>query len=374
MPKKPAEIGIDMKKRKTRELLYSPDTLKLEILNTPVNRLGLTLKGTLVDAAIRRVHEDMARVGITQLDPNFYISSGYGCVAGTTNIAVGFYDFNEPLRELNREFRGWMYDPADILQIIRHEVGHAFCYAYKLYRTKEFRRVFNVKGHFFYTYPEHEGSRPNPWSADFVNPAGDYYAQKHPDEDFAETFSVWLTPEIDWLGQFRSKPGALKKLAYVEKAVADFGKQETLLTNGGSNTLDVPIEGLAATVAQFFGAKTSQVNVYRRRATGYVDADLRELFQGPPRVLPLARFRREYHRANRFLHTYKRLLVNRVSYWASVDDYVVSDLIDKLALRARAMDRYVKVADLEKKLIEVTSYLTVLCRNYQEVEQYFRKA
>lgn len=363
-----------MKKRKTRELLYSADTLKLETLTTPINKLGLAIKGTLIDEAIRRTRDDMARVGITQLNPNFYISNGYGCVAGTTNIAVGFYDCNDILRDLNEEFRGFHYDPADILQIMRHEVGHAFCYAYKLYRTKEFRKLFKVKGHFFYTYPQHAGNRPNPWSADFVNPAGDYYAQTHPDEDFAETFSVWLTPEIDWLGQFRSKPGALKKLAYVEQVVADFGKQDTLLTNGGSNTLDVPLEQLSVTVAQFFGAKTAQVNVYRRRATGYVDADMRDLFQGPPRVLPLKRFHREYRRANRFLHTYKRLLVNRVSHWVQVEDYVVSDLIDKLALRCRATDRYVKVADFEKKLIEVTAYLTVLCRDYREAEQYFRKA
>jgi hypothetical protein len=128
------------------------------------------------------------------------------------------------------------------------------------------------------------------------------------------------------------------------------------------------------TVAQFFGAKTAQVNVYRRRATGYVDADLRELFQGPPRILPLNRFRREYRRASRFLRTYKRLLINRVSYWVEVEDFVVSDLIDKLASRARTTERFVKVADYEKKLIEVTSYLTVLCRNYQETEQYFRGA
>jgi len=361
-----------MKKRKTRELLYSNDTLKLEILTTPINQLGLQIKGTLIDEAIRRTREDMARVGLTQLNPAFYVSNGYGCVAGTTNIAVGFYDCNDPLRDLNQEFRSFRYDPADILQIMRHEVGHAFCYAYKLYRAPEFRKLFKVKGHFFYTYPQHLGSRPNPWSADFVNPAGDYYAQKHPDEDFAETFSVWLNPDIDWVGQFRSKPGALKKLAYVEQAVAEFGRQDILLTNGGSGTLDLPVEQLSMTVAQFLGAKTAQVNTYRRRATGFVDPDLRELFQGPPRVLPLSRFRREYRRASRFLRDYKRLLVNRVSYWVEVEDFVVSDLVDKLALRARATNRYVKVADVEKKLIEVTAYLTGLCRNYREAEQYFR--
>ena len=96
-----------MRKRRTRELLYSGDTLKLEILTTPINQLGLHIKGTLIDEAIRRTREDLARVGITQLTPTFYLSNGYGCVQGTTNIAVGFYDGSDLLRELNLEWRAF---------------------------------------------------------------------------------------------------------------------------------------------------------------------------------------------------------------------------------------------------------------------------
>ncbi len=361
-------------KRKSRELLYSSDTLKLETLMTPINRLGLRMKGTLIEEAIRRVKEDIARVGITQLNPTFYISNGYGCVEGTTNIAVGVYDCGELLRELNREFRGFWHDPADILQILRHEVGHAFCYAYKLYRSKEFRHLFNVKGHFFNTYPENTSQRPNPWSPDYVNPVGDYYAQKHPDEDFAETFSVWLTPDIDWRVQFSAKHRVLKKLSYIERIVAEYGRQETALTNGSSNGFHLPYEDMSMSVSQFLGAKVSQVKAYRRRANGYVDTDLRELFQGPPRILPLKRFRREYRLVSRFLRSYKRLLVNRVSFWVNVDDTVVSDLVDKMIIRARANDRYIKIAEMEKKLIEVTTYLTVLCRNFRTSEHYFLRA
>jgi len=358
-------------KRKTRELLYSPDTLKLEILMTPISRLGLRMKGTVIEEALRRVKEDMARAGITQLNPTFYLSNGYGCVEGTSNIAVGFYDCSDHVRDLNKEFRGWLHDPPDILQILRHEVGHAFCYAYKLYRSKEFRHIFNVKGHFFNTYPEDSHARPNPWSSDFVNPAGDYYAQKHPDEDFAETFSVWLNPELDWRAQFGTKHGALRKLHYVEKVVAEYGRQETQLTNGAATAFHQPVEQLSVTVAQFLGVKTAGVNAYRRRATGYVDPDIRELFQGEPRNLPAKRFRREYFRVSRFLRAYKRVLVNRISFWTNVDETVVGDLVDKMAVRARANSRCLKVAEIEKKLIEVTSYLAVLCRNYRNSEQYF---
>ena len=36
--------------------------------------------------------------------------------------------------------------------------------------------------------------RPNPASKNFVQHLRLWYAQSHPDEDFAETFAVWLTP------------------------------------------------------------------------------------------------------------------------------------------------------------------------------------
>ena len=40
--------------------------------------------------------------------------------------------------------------------------------------------------------------RPVPFSRRFVRHIAGWYAQKHPDEDFAETFAVWLTPRLQW--------------------------------------------------------------------------------------------------------------------------------------------------------------------------------
>ena len=40
--------------------------------------------------------------------------------------------------------------------------------------------------------------RPRPFSRSYVVHLDDWYAQSHPDEDFAETFAVWLTPGLDW--------------------------------------------------------------------------------------------------------------------------------------------------------------------------------
>ena len=41
-----------------------------------------------------------------------------------------------------------------------------------------------------------------------------HYAQKHPDEDFAETFAVWLTPRARWRRDYAGWP-ALEKLEFM---------------------------------------------------------------------------------------------------------------------------------------------------------------
>jgi hypothetical protein len=46
--------------------------------------------------------------------------------------------------------------------------------------------------------------RPRPYSRGFVRHLRNWYAQAHPDEDFAETFAVWMaaTPE-EWRQRYR---------------------------------------------------------------------------------------------------------------------------------------------------------------------------
>ncbi len=56
--------------------------------------LTLKIEGTIFGQAIPVVREELRRSGITKLEPVFYISTGYGCIAGQPLIALGFYDFH----------------------------------------------------------------------------------------------------------------------------------------------------------------------------------------------------------------------------------------------------------------------------------------
>jgi len=355
--------------RRTRQLLYSPETLKLEVLTTPINRLGLTIENSYFADAIATSHEDLRRMRIRHLEPYYYLSTGYGTIAGTANISVGFYDANDILRELQKEFRGWLYTYQDVVDTVRHEIGHAFCYSYKLYRRADFRRVFNVRGNFFMTYPvtERYKERANPWSRDFVNPSGDHYAQKHPDDDFAETFMVVITPRSGWKRRYKQYPGAMRKLEYVEFIIKELGRTEPLVENNPA-IVEEPYESLRMTVAHFLKARTTR---YRHRATGFVDTDLHHLFRPRPRSRNGRGPERNYVEATAFLRDNRLRIANRVSMWLGVENRVARDLIDKCIERAQALDLWIKKSDREKKLIEFTSYISMRCGMYAVYEEYF---
>ncbi len=354
--------------RRTRELLFQTDTLKLELLNTPVNQLDLKVEDTIFAQAIPVVREELRRAGVRKLEPVFYISTGYGCIAGQPLISLGFYDFHPLLKDLNEEFRGWRYSDADIFDLLRHECGHAFCYSYKLYRRKDFRDLFDVRGNFFNTYPEKDQYHYNPWSRSYVNPNGDHYAQKHPDEDFAETFTVWLTPRSSWKKTYKGYPLALNKLRYADRVVREIGRALPAVEVDEGWKIE-PYKQVKLTVAQFMKAKP---NRYYHRATGYVDPDLKDLFRAQPTRLNRRELYSKFMRAEAFVKAHKQQLLTRVAYWVGVDNAVVFDLLDKLMTRAKALDLWMDRAQEEKKLVELTSYITTLCANYKNSGVYLK--
>ena len=352
--------------RRSRSLLFGPTTAKLELLQTPLSRLPLSVEDGPAGAALLQIRADLKRTRLGKFEPYYYLSTGYGTVEGTTNIAVGFYDTHPLIRELHREYRKWLYSPEEILATLRHEIGHAFCYAYKLYRRKDFRDTFNVRGHFFRTYPvtNRYVERANPWSRDFVNPMGDHYAQKHPDEDFAETFSVWLTPHHNWRREYRRYPGALKKLAYVDNVIRELRRSEPEIEND-TTLLDEQIAGMRMTLAHFLKAS---VRRYRREATGFVDADLRKLFLRYPSRNGL---QRTYQAADDFIHEYRPFLINRVGAWVKADPLAAKDLLDKCQYRARELRLVLHRKDRERKLVELACYVSLRCTLYDSTGSFF---
>src|SRR4029078_433478 len=126
------------------------------------------------------------------------------------------------------------------------EAGHAIDNAFHLRRRRARRDLFGRSSE---PYPE--SYTPKPYSKNFVLHLDSWYAQSHPDEDFAETFAVWLTPDAEWRQRYHDWP-AVKKLKYMDELMRSVAGKTPALTSGG--TLD-PLPSLKKTLRQHYRRK-----------------------------------------------------------------------------------------------------------------------
>ena len=140
---------------------------------------------------------------------HFYLSDEWFTPDGATAIAIPFYLAHPRLERLEEaqmfEVEGGEHEWC--MRILRHEAGHAIDNAYRCACAAQRRARSSARRR--EPYPEFY--TPKPYSKSFVLHLDAWYAQSHPDEDFAETFAVWLTP------QQRMAP-ALRRLAGAEEA------------------------------------------------------------------------------------------------------------------------------------------------------------
>ena len=132
---------------------------------------------------------------------------------------------------------------------LRHEAGHAFCYVHGLYRLKEFKRVFKVRGDYYDTYPA-DGWAPSPADrrAFATGRHLNLHCLKHPDDDFANTFQHWLTPGSDWQARYKDSPGILSKFHLVETLARRYGRRPY---KNDHRDLDVPLGELTFNAADY---------------------------------------------------------------------------------------------------------------------------
>lgn len=340
--------------RRSRAILFGADTAKFERLLTPIRDLDLAVEGSPLDPCISRLTRELRREKVS-LRPHYYLSDTYGCVAGQANVGLAFYDSDRLLQEIRQDAKGILHSEKDLMAILRHELGHAFCYSHRLYEEEEFRRIFEVNGDFFKSYPDGDRYTPNPWSRSYVNLNGDHYAQKHPDEDFAETMATYLDRRSGWRTRYRNKKGALRKLQYVGRALRRYGRRKPCKRSDPSR-LHRPLEEMKMTVAEFFGVRPGP---YRRRAKGFIDPKLRRLFRHR-----LNGTRNGKIPVSDLIRENRRTLLEKIGGWVGADRHVVRDLLDKIEVRSDALGLAVKREQRRKKLLGLTTFATTLVTHY----------
>jgi hypothetical protein len=173
-----------------------------ELLERRISKLDLRLEGSGLEPLIKQLHDELSAKGLT-FHPPCHIGDEWFVPVGIPAIFVPFFLVHDRLRNLEKammlEVEGGT--PDSFMRLIRHEAAHAYSYAYYLPR-KTFGRTSRDQTPDVY--------HPQPFSRGYVVNLDDWYAQSHPDEDFAETFAVWLTPEVGLAETLRRLEGAAK--------------------------------------------------------------------------------------------------------------------------------------------------------------------
>ncbi len=183
-----------------------------QLLGLRMCDLRLDLQKSPLKRHVKRLYNELNERGI-RFRPHVWLSEEWFSPDGVPGIAVPFYLAHPRLmrleRKMTREVEGG--NANWLMRILRHEAGHAIDSAYRLRRRAHWRSLFGPASR-----PYRARYRARPSSRHHVQHLGEWYAQSHPTEDFAETFAVWLTPRSGWQRRYASWP-ALRKLNFVQQ-------------------------------------------------------------------------------------------------------------------------------------------------------------
>jgi len=303
-----------------------------ELLQVRLKDLKVGLNGAWLKKPLRALQRELAARDL-RIKPHFWISDEWFSPDVTPGIAIPFYLAHPRLMRLERKL---ILDVEggtrkECMQILRHEAGHVIQHSYQLHRRRRWRELF---GRSSTRYPRRY--RPNPASRRHVQHLRLWYAQAHPDEDFAETFAVWLTPRSNWRKKYIGWP-ALKKLEYVDELMAELAGQRPMLTR---RVQVDPLRKLTRTLAEYYKKKRAHYGVEFPKI---YDKDLCRIFSDDPR-------HRRAVRASRFLRRHRASIRKKVSEWTGeyqlTLDKVYDDMIGRcreLHLRAVGPERQLKM-------------------------------
>lgn len=148
--------------------------------------------------------------------PHIWTADEWFSPDGVSGFAIPFVLCHPKLIQIEKEFLGLCEgeDLNEFFKLCCHETGHALDNAYRLRKLKRRQTLFGLSSK---RYPR--SYTPNPESNEYVEFLEDFYAQAHPDEDWAETFAYWLT-RTTWNEKYLTTKAG-EKLNYIE-AIAKF--------------------------------------------------------------------------------------------------------------------------------------------------------
>jgi hypothetical protein len=315
-----------------------------QLLDVRLCDLDLRIEGTELQHRIEIVNAELQARGLTI--PHYWISDEWFSPDGVPGVAVPFYLLHPRLikLELSQMLEVEGGDETSCLKILRHEAGHAIDNAYRLRQRRARRELFGLPST---RYPEYY--TPKPYSKSFVQHLDHWYAQSHPDEDFAETFATWLDPAVDWRARYVGWP-ADRKLQYVDRLMRSLaGTAPKIVT-----TREVePLSQLEQTLREHYRTKREH---YGLDSPDFYEMDLLNLFSDDPRYAANMS-------AAKFLRRIRREARSTVASFTDSYQYTIDRLIEKIICRCRELNLRL-TEDENATRLDFMVFLTVQTMNY----------
>ena len=307
--------------------------------------LGLTIGPGELAQRIDQLYDELKNLGL-RFRPYFWLSDEWYCPDGVPGVAIPFYLAHPRLARLELQYMLEVEGgtPEWCMRLLRHETGHAIENAYRLRRRRLRQALFGKSSERYHDYYV-----PRPYSRRFVVHLEQWYAQSHPDEDFAETFAVWLAPDSNWRERYAGWP-ALRKLEYVDATMQGIAAQRPLVA---SRARVDPLSRLRKTLREHYEEKRRH---YGLDEDVSYDRDLRRLFSSAPEF-------GERPSAARFLGRIRREVRRRVAQGTGVYQYTIDQVLGDMIDRCRELRLRVAVSEDQAKL-DFTIALTVQTMNY----------
>jgi hypothetical protein len=323
-----------------------------ELLAMRICDLGVRIEGSELEPLIAQVYSELEARGIS-LRPACYLGDEWFTPAQQALVAIPFYLAHPRLKalELRQVLEVEGGTPEWGLQLLRHEIGHAVDHAYRFSRRRRWRALFGNTD----DDATPDIYRPRPYSKSFVRHLANWYAQAHPDEDFAETFAVWLgTPEREWRARYR-RWKALEKLEYVDELMKEAARTpvrpppQRRIADAGR---------IRKTLQRYYAERRK---LYAEDYPDFYDADLRDIFNGEVGQESAAHFMRRS----------RKTIVPSIVRWTGEHKYTVDHLVRRLMLRCESLGLFAP-KNHERLMLELSAYLAALVTNHLHTGRFKR--
>lgn len=320
-----------------------------ELLALRICDLGVRIEGSEIEPQLAAFHQLLDRRGIL-MRPVCYLGDEWFSPAGVPAIAIPFFLAHPRLKDLEMaqmmDVEGG--DPQEFQMLLRHECGHAIDHAYRLAGRPERAEVFGSSDADY----DVETYFPRPYSKSFVQHLPNWYAQAHPDEDFAETFAIWLAEDPEhWRARYMGTR-ALQKLEYVDHLMQEIKAAPPLVKDGRlwSNAAK-----LRKTLARYYAGRRK---LFAEDFPDFYDSDLRAIF-----ARAAAASGPGDETAARMMRRHKAVLLASLGRWTGQRKYMVNMLVNKLIKRCQTL-KLRAPKDSTHLLPDLTAYLAGMLTNH----------